>query len=61
MQHVRRYISSSIEELKRVVWPTRQQAISLTIIVLVFMAIVAAYLSGLDLIFRNALQRLLAL
>ncbi|MFO0954943.1 MAG: preprotein translocase subunit SecE [Candidatus Saccharibacteria bacterium] len=61
MQHVRRYISSSIEELKRVVWPTRQQAISLTIIVLVFTAIVAAYLSGLDLIFRNALQRLLAL
>ncbi len=59
MRKLQRYIASSIEELRRVVWPTRRQAIALTAVVLVFTAIVAAYLSGLDFLFRTALEKLI--
>lgn len=57
MQKIQRYLTSSLEELRRVVWPTRKQAIALTVVVLVFTAIVAVYLSGLDYIFRTALEK----
>lgn len=61
MQGLIRYINGSIEELKRVVWPTRKQALTLTAIVLSFTVILAIYLTGLDLIFRTALEKLLSL
>ncbi len=59
MKRIIRYIKSSIDELKRVIWPTRRQAIQLSIIVIIFTVIIAAYLAILDLGFRTALQRLL--
>jgi|JI10StandDraft_1071094.scaffolds.fasta_scaffold6033035_1 preprotein translocase subunit SecE len=61
MQGLIRYINGSIEELKRVVWPTRKKALTLTAIVLSFTVILAIYLTGLDLIFRTALEKLLSL
>lgn len=61
MQGLIRYINGSIEELKRVVWPTRKQALNLTAIVLGFTVILAIYLTGLDLVFRTALEKLLSL
>lgn len=54
------YITGSIDELKRVVWPTRKQALVLTGIVLAFSVVLALYLTGLDLIFRTALEKLLS-
>lgn len=61
MQGLIRYIKGSIEELKRIVWPTRKQALALTGIVLGFTVVLAIYLTGLDLIFRTALEKLLSL
>ena len=61
MQGLIRYITGSIDELKRVVWPTRKQALVLTGIVLGFSVVMALYLTGLDLIFRTALEKLLSL
>jgi preprotein translocase SecE subunit len=37
------YIRESIEELRHVRWPTQQQAIRLTVIVIVFIAITSAF------------------
>ena len=43
------YVKESLYELKRVVWPTRKQAITHSIAVVVMSIAVAAFLAGLDL------------
>lgn len=43
-------------ELEKVVWPTRQQAVQLTIMVVVVSVLVGAYVGGLDFIFTNVLN-----
>ncbi|MBI4272223.1 preprotein translocase subunit SecE [Candidatus Uhrbacteria bacterium] len=53
------YIKESLHELKRVVWPTRKQAITHSIAVVVMSIAVAAFLAGLDLIFSFGVQQLL--
>lgn len=55
------YVTNSIEELRKVTWPTRNQAIRLTVIVLgfsLFMAFVVAVIDGL---FNAAYKFLLTL
>lgn len=59
MKKITRYIRSSIDELKRVIWPTRKQATILTVVVLGFTAAVALYLAFFDYIFRLGLERLI--
>lgn len=46
------YIKGSSEELSKVVWPTKQQAIKLTIIVLVFCVLSAILFGALDYLFN---------
>jgi preprotein translocase subunit SecE len=48
-----RFISEVIVELKKVSWPTRTQLIQSTAVVIVVVAIVAAYLAVLDSAFSN--------
>ena len=43
-----RFFGDTLAELKKVVWPTRQETIRLTIIVIVVCAIIAAILGALD-------------
>lgn len=59
MQRVTNYISLSIAELKKVVWPTPKQAARLTVVVIVFSLAVALIVGGFDFIFRSILERLL--
>ena len=40
-----------VGELRKVIWPTRKQQVTYTIVVLVFLAVVVAIVSGLDLLF----------
>lgn len=61
IKRFRSYIVNSYEELKRVVWPTRQQAIFLSVIVLGFTVALAIYLAFFDYVFRSGLERLLQL
>lgn len=42
MNAVTEYINGSLEELRQVRWPTQQQAIRLTLIVVGFIAVTAA-------------------
>lgn len=42
------FFGDTISELKKVIWPTRQEAIRLTIIVLIVVIAMGALLSALD-------------
>jgi preprotein translocase subunit SecE len=46
-----KFIREVISELRKVIWPTRKQQITYTIVVLVFVAFVVALVSGLDILF----------
>ena len=47
------------EELKKVVWPTREEVIRLTVVVIVISIVVGAYLGALDLVFSKAIELIL--
>ena len=43
-----RFLREVVSELRKVIWPTRKQQITYTVVVLVFVAFVVAFVSGLD-------------
>ncbi|MCX6764220.1 MAG: preprotein translocase subunit SecE [Candidatus Nealsonbacteria bacterium] len=43
-------------EVKKVNWPTREETLKYTFIVIIFSALVALFLGGLDVVFNNALK-----
>jgi preprotein translocase subunit SecE len=48
---VQRYYRETMGELRKVTWPTRQEATNLTIVVLIVVAAMSAFLGFLDYIF----------
>ena len=50
---VTRYFRETIGELRKVTWPTRQEATSLTIVVLIVIAVMSAFLGVLDFIYSR--------
>lgn len=52
----KRFIEEVIAELKKVTWPTRDETIKLTVVVIVISVIVGAFIGGLDSLFL-ALQK----
>ena len=46
-------------EMIKVVWPSRQQAIQLTVVVIIVSALVGAYTGGLDYLFTNIVNSLI--
>lgn len=50
---IQRYMRETIAELRKVSWPTRQEALALTRIVIIVMVITAAILGSLDLLFAE--------
>jgi preprotein translocase subunit SecE len=53
---IQRYFSETTGELRKVSWPTRQEAIQLTIIVLVVMVFMGIFLGLVDLIAGHVLN-----
>ena len=51
-----RFLSEVIAELRKVSWPTRTQLMQSTAVVLVVVAIVAAYLAALDAVFSRMID-----
>ena len=47
------YIKSSVEEIRKVTWPTTNQAVRITIIVLVFTLVSAALIGLVDYLFEQ--------
>lgn len=53
------YIKESKAELDKVIWPTRQETLRLTVVVLVVAVLVGAYVAGLDALFTKITESLL--
>ncbi len=51
------FIAESKSELMKVNWPTKQQTLNYTLIVIVVSLVVAFYLGGLDYVFSAILKR----
>lgn len=47
---IKNYFKHSLEELTKVTWPTKNQAVKLTIVVLIFCLLVALFLGVVDII-----------
>ncbi len=54
-QRISSYLKETRSEMKKVNWPTRTETIRFTIIVIVVSLFVAAFLGGLDYLFRQGL------
>ena len=50
---ISRYFRETIGELRKVTWPTRQEATSLTIVVLIVIAVMSTFLGVLDFIYSR--------
>lgn len=48
---LRRFYRDTMGELRKVSWPTRREAISLTYVVVIVMAVMAVFLGSLDYLF----------
>ena len=53
---IQRYFTETVGELRKVSWPTRQEAVQLTIIVLVVMVFMGIFLGSIDLLAGHALN-----
>lgn len=61
MTAITRYINEALEELRHVRWPTRQQSIKLSVIVILFTAIAALLFGVVDYILAKILQLMVSL
>lgn len=48
-----RFIREVVSELRKVIWPTRRQQLTYTVVVLVFVAFIVAIVAGLDALFAK--------
>ncbi len=48
-----------LSELRKVTWPTREETINLTIVVVVVAAVLGLFLGGLDYVFNTLLEKTL--
>ena len=61
MNAITTYISESLEELRQVRWPTRQQAVRFSIIVIGFTLASAVFFGIVDFILSVALEAIISL
>ncbi len=60
LQTIVNYFKESKAELGKVTWPTRQQAINSTILVIVISTVVAIFLGGADYVLNWAIEQVIA-
>jgi preprotein translocase subunit SecE len=56
---IRRYFAESISELRKVTWPTREDVVRLTTIVIAVSIVIGIYIGVLDIVFRTLVDRVL--
>jgi preprotein translocase subunit SecE len=54
-----KFLQETYGELKQVVWPTRQEVLRLTLIVITISVLVAAYIGILDVLFAKLMEAVL--
>lgn len=55
-----RFWRETIAELRKVVWPTREQAMNLTVIVVMTVAVMSVFLGAVDYIFTQLIRFIVA-
>ena len=60
IERIRLYIQESHSELKKVVWPTREQVRNLTVLVFVISAGIGVFISFFDFLWGQALELLVS-
>ncbi|HEX7041974.1 MAG TPA: preprotein translocase subunit SecE [Patescibacteria group bacterium] len=50
------FLRETYDELKKVVWPTRQEVVRLTGVVIIVSLVVGVFIGGLDYVFTSLLQ-----
>ena len=58
-EKIRSFIERTMEEMRKCTWPTREQLLESTVLVLVVMAVSSAYIAGIDHILYKILIHLL--
>ena len=58
MSRIQRFVRDSYQELKKVNWPTPQQARNLTVVVIVVSTAVAMYISAFDYVFSSIAKQI---
>jgi preprotein translocase subunit SecE len=58
---IKRFFTESRQELRHVNWPTRREAVRLTLIVIGMSVVLAAFLGGLDLLFSSIIKNVIVL
>ena len=53
-----RFLREVVAELRKVIWPTRSQLVTYTIVVLIFVSFMVALVAGLDFVFAQGVQLL---
>lgn len=53
---IRRYVDESSSELKKVVWPTREQVRNLTVLVFIVSAAVGVFIALVDLLWTEVVR-----
>ena len=54
-----RFLKEVVAELRKVIWPTRKQLVTYTVVVLVFVSFIVALVAGLDVAFAKGVLWLL--
>ena len=57
---IRSFIERTIEEMRKCTWPTREQLLESTVLVLVVMAVSSAYIAGVDQILYHIIDYLIS-
>lgn len=61
MNTLKQYFVESFQELGKITWPTKNRAINICILVVVFVLISAAVVAGIDFVFNKGYSYLLSL
>lgn len=61
MSKITEYFEETKTELKHVIWPSRNQTIYYTLIVIVLSVVISYYLGIFDFIFSQILQKIIAI
>ena len=61
MNKIKQYFKDSIQEFNSVTWPTRKQAVRISMIVFAFMIISAVVLGAVDLFLATGFEKLISL
>ena len=54
-----RMVAETVSELRRVTWPTRDETVRLTIMVIAVSAVIGAFLGVIDILFSKILSQIL--